>query len=304
MYKPWVLVLATAAACSVAAADHEQLGDAAFRERRYDKALAEYQAAQRSGARSRVWAKAGVAALKADDYSAAIDAFVELADADPSRVTESAIGLERAIRVAESRGPAGAEAVTRAVLAIRRIAPERPLGRLSELSLAQGEVGDADALGLLPPALATAANSRSTDSLLLRYADAQRAMVACDGAAKSYRTLLRRSTDGRLRDAARTGLVQCAVLLGQDALAARQAQTAEQWFQVVLGLETATPSVWLAQLGIGDARLQQGDALGAAVAYQSVVSAAGVSDTLRAAAVEKLNGLGAASTSPPSDGGT
>jgi hypothetical protein len=101
---------------------------------------------------------------------------------------------------------------------------------------------------------------------------------------------------------ARAGLVACAGLLGQDALAARQANVAEKWFDLVLGVETDGPVGWRAQLGLGDARLMQGDALGAAVAWQAVLSAAGVPDSLRESAQAKLNSLGAASTEPPAGG--
>jgi hypothetical protein len=46
----------------------------------------------------------------------------------------------------------------------------------------------------------------------------------------------------------------------------------------------------------------QGDALGAAVAWQGVLSAAGLPDSLRESVTAKLNSLGAASTEPPAGG--
>ena len=55
---------------------------------------------------------------------------------------------------------------------------------------------------------------------------------------------------------------------------------------------------WRASVGLGDARLGQGDLLGAALAWQSVISAAGAPDSLVKLAAHKLNALGAASPNP------
>ena len=296
------LVVAMSAGCAAAAADHERLGDQAYREGRFAKSVVEYQAAQRSGARSRVWAKAAAAAVRAEDFSAAASAYTELAREDQSRVLEAVVGLDRLARAAGRAGASGQAAVTKAVLAIRALAPGRPLGRLARASLFDG-MELSDALGLIPAALAVTGTARGIDSLLLRYADARRATIACDDAAAGYRTLLRRTNDGRQRGLARGGLADCALLLGQDALSVRNGRAAERWFDLVVGFETETPRAIRAQIGLGDARVLLGDALGAAVAYQAVLAASGVSDSLRVVAVTKLNGLGAASTEPPADGG-
>lgn len=303
MRKRWLLAAAgLMVGCSAAAADHERLGDQAYREGRFAKSLSEYQAAQRSGARSRVWAKAAAAAIRAEDYAAAAEAYSELAREDPTRLTEAVVGLDRVARVAERSGPSGRAAVTRAVLAVRVLTPDRPLDRLARASLSE-EMELSDALGLIPAALAATGTARGIDSLLLRYAEAQRGTVACEDAAASYRTLLRRTSEGRFRALARGGLADCALLLGQDALSVQNGRAAERWFDLVLGLETETVRGIRAQIGLGDARLLLGDALGAAVAYQAVLAASGVSDSLREVAVTKLNGLGAAPTEPPADGG-
>jgi hypothetical protein len=90
-------------------------------------------------------------------------------------------------------------------------------------------------------------------------------------------------------------------VLGQDALGSENSPEAEAWFGVVLGIETESPRGWRATIGVGDARLLRGDALGAAVAYQAVLSSVGVPDSLRETAAQKLNALGAAPP-PPSEG--
>ena len=298
----WLLAVAgVGLGCSAAASDHERLGDDAYREGRFAKAGSEYLAAQRSGARSRVWAKAGAAALRADDFSAAATAYADLAREDPTRVLEAVVGLDRVARAADRAGSSGRAAVVQAVLAIRALDPGRPLGRLARTSLS-AELEASDALGLLPAALSAAASARAVDSLLLQLAEAQRATVACDDAAGSYRTVLRRTNDSRIKSAARAGLADCAVLLGQDALSMQNGRSAERWFGLVLEFETETARGNRAQIGLGDARVLLGDALGAAVAYQAVLAASGVADSLRQVAVTKLNGLGAASKDPPADG--
>ncbi|MGE3617283.1 MAG: hypothetical protein AB7L66_15535 [Gemmatimonadales bacterium] len=294
------LTLLALAGCSAAAADHERLGDAAYREGRFAAALDEYQAAQKNGGRSRVWAKAGAAAVRARAWGAGIDAFSALAGEDPGRVAEAAAGLERIAQLAETE-QGGEAAVARAVLALRALMPNRPLGRYSETTLA-ADPSVTETLGLLPAALAAAGSAREVDTLLLRYADAQRATVACEGAARSYQSLIRRTNDGRLRNQGRSGLVECALLLGQDALGGRNGAEAERWFETVLSNSQGTPSAWRAQLGLGDARLLSGDALGASVAFQAVASATAAPDSLRQGAVEKLNGLSAPAPTPPTDG--
>ncbi len=288
--------------CKVAAADHERLGDHAYQERSYAKALMEYQAAHRDGARSRVWAKTAAAAIEVGEYGAAIDALDRLAREDPVRSPEAAVGLERVARLAERQGPSGYPTIAQAILVLRRVAPNRPLGRLALVAMG-GSVGPRDAVSLIPTAIATAGSPRAVDSLLLRLAEAQRTTVACDGAARSYRAVLRRTADSQIREAAREGLSECALVLGQDALGSKKSPEAEAWFELVLGYDSDSPRGWRANLGLGDARLLRGDALGAAVAYQAVLSAVGVPDSLRQAAVQKLNELGAATGSPPSEGG-
>lgn len=288
-----------AAGCRLPAADHERLGDEAYREGRHDRALAEYQAAQRGAPRARVWAKAGLAALHARDYPAAVEAFRALAAADPTRSVEAAAGLDRVIEAVTRDGGGPPAVVSNAVLALREVDPARPLGRLARFPVGERDLAPTELLGLLPAALATASAPSTVDSLLLRYADALRTTTACEGAARTYQAVLRRSDRGRLRTAAREGVAVCALQLGLDALSARQGGDADHWFAAVLAVEPQTERGRRAQIGRGDARMLQGDALGASVAYQAVLGSAGVSDSLRALAAERLNAIGRAPADQP-----
>ena len=281
--------------CPTAAADHERLGDRAYREGRFADAMSEYRAAQKSGTRDRVWAKLGAAALRGRALGVAIEAYSALEHADPSRAAEAAAGLERVAHLAERGGSGDLMHLAGAVRALRTVAPGRPLGRFA---MAPGNgLPAAEALGALPAALASASDSRTVDSLLVAYGGAQRVVTACETATKTLRTVLRRTRDPGLRATASDGVSACALRLGLDALAAEQAETAERWFEAAIAAATASPSGWRAQIGLGDARLNQGDVLGAAIAYQAVISATGVPDSLAKLAGDKLNALGGGS--PP-----
>lgn len=283
--------------CVSAAADHERLGDHAYREGRFLAAAAEYRAAIRSGASAPAWAKLGSAALQERQLGTAIEAFTALQEADPDRATEAAIGLERVAQLADRS--AGSEVIylAGAVRAIRAVAPGRPLGRWALTSGA--ELDPTEALEAIPAALASATGARTVDSLLVAYGEAQRITTACEAATRTFRTVLRRSQVVPLRNTAAVGLGSCALRLGLDALGGNQAEVAEQWFESAIDAMPASEAGWRAEIGLGDARLIQGDVLGAVLAYQSVLSAPALPDSLRGMATDKLNAL---SRVPPHGG--
>ncbi|HUG28066.1 MAG TPA: tetratricopeptide repeat protein [Gemmatimonadales bacterium] len=289
-------------ACASPSVDHERLGDQAYREGDYQRALAEYQAASGQG-RARLWAKLGSAALQLGEHAAATDAYLRLAQQDASRTDEAAIGLSRVARAAAREGAAEGPAVSRAITALRTVAPSRPLGRLALAPAWAGGLDRQEALSILPVALATADAGRSVDSLLVRYGMALRETLACDAAAETYRTVLRRSRLASLTSQARTGLAECALLLGLDALLSERLDEAERWFDEAASTDFTGPVGWRARIGYGDARGRQGDYLGAATAYQSVLSGQAVPDSLLGLARERLNAIAGsdpvADTIPP-----
>jgi len=67
-----VVLLGLLVGCSPAAADHERLGDRAYREARFAAAEAEYRAAARGKGGARLYAKLGAAALHSSDDATAI----------------------------------------------------------------------------------------------------------------------------------------------------------------------------------------------------------------------------------------
>jgi len=285
-----VILLGLLVGCSPAAADHERLGDRAYRESRFASAEAEYRAATRGKGGARLYAKLGAAALHSSDVATAIEAYTSLKEADPSRAAEAAAGLERAAALAARGGASELTHLAAAVRALRGVAPGRPVGRFGLAPVA--ELDPSEALAALPVALAAATDSRTVDSLLVAYGEAQRITTACEAATHTYAVVLRRARNPGLRTIAAHGTAACALRLGLDALSGAQAELAEHWFEAAVSAAPATPPGWRAAIGLGDARASQGDILGAAIAYQSVLSAQGVPDSLQKLAADKLNGLG------------
>ncbi len=279
-----------------AAADHARLGDRHYREGRWAEALAEYQAAQRGSATAAVWAKAGAAALRVGDLLAAVEAYERLGDADPSRVAEASRGLERVARALRGRRDSASPALAAAVVAIRRLAPDRPLGRLARVAEAQGTSDRMDELTLLPAAIAGANGAHDVNQLLLRYGTSLRATTACERAVAVYRMVMRRDPGWNAWRDAGIGLAACALQLGLDALAAGRVAFAEQWFIEVTQADPSSPVGLRGRIGWGDTRLQQGDLLGAAIVWQSVLSTPNVPDSLRRMAQDRISDLSSADT--------
>lgn len=290
-------------ACSGPSVDHERLGDQHYRVGEFERALAEYQAAVTPSARARLWGKLGVTALHLGEFATATEAFQRLAQADPSRGDEAALGLTRVIRAAAREGSGDGTPVARGIAALRAVAPSRPLGQLALASARGTGLSRQEALAVLPVALA-AADGRTVDTLLLRWGGALRETLACDVAADAYRTVIRRSRVQGLTAQARTGLAECALILGLEALVAEQHEDAERWFDEASATDFEGPVGWRARIGYGDARGRQGDLVAAAVAYQSVLSGRQVPDSLLRLAEDRLNAIGGsvppvAGTVPP-----
>jgi len=291
------LVLLLLAGCSSAASDHEGLGDVAYGQARYGDAAAEYRAALKRGRDGRLFAKLGLSALHAQDYREAGDAYRRLAAEDPSRRDEAANGLELVARAAE-RANDGV-ALRQAITALRTIAPTRLSGRYALGLVREGKLDPNETLVIIPAAIAAAPDAGSVDSLLTVYGAALQQTTACDAAARVYRAALRRSRDAKVRQRAGAGLAQCALQLGQEALTVQKPDQAASWFGEALAQDSTSVTGRRALLGLGDARLAEGDLLGAAIAYQRAIAAEGQpDDSTSQLARERLNRLGAAPDAP------
>ncbi len=268
---PWLVL--GAVACG-SAGGPEGAADRNYAEGRYQEALAVYAPLAETEPSASHWAKVGASALRLGRLREATAAYQALATTAPDRADEAAEGLERVIEAAERRR----DEVTleEAVAALRAVAPDRPLGRhaLNLMQVINGPVSSSD----FAAALAVASDARTVDSLLVRQGSALAATGECSEAIRLYQAAVRRA--GRSGNGtAEAGLVDCFFRLGASHLVSAP-DSAESWFRNAVGIDSATPLGRAAMVGLGDARLRQGDLIGAALAYQTVLSSGDRSDSL------------------------
>jgi len=290
-----VLLLA-ALSCTHAAANHEELGDRAYAAGSYADALAEYQLDRRGSTGSAtLLAKIGAAALHAEDYDVAADAYRTLGKRDRSRADEAADGLERVARAALASNDR--TALASALTGLRDVAPRRPLGRYVVLAALDAvDRGDtAAAAALLPVAAASAVDVARADSLLYVYGMTMVKARDCSTAVRVFEGVIRRQRALNVVESAREGLGLCALLQGQLALQAGHPADAETWFRRATAPGASPDVVRGAFLGLGDVRLAQGDVAGAMESYQQALAGGTPGDTISQRAQEKLNALGKAS---------
>ena len=283
--RSWLGLLALGAVACGPAGGPEGVADREYAEGRYQEALAVYAPLAESQPSPTLWAKVGATALRLGQLREATAAYQALASTAPDRAEEAAEGLERVIVAAERRRDevAPEEAVT----ALRAVAPERPLGRhaLNLMQVVEGPVTPSD----FAAALAVASDARTVDSLLVRQANALVGTGNCAAAIPLYQAAVRRAgRSGSL--SAETGLVDCFFRLGAAQLVTAP-DSAEAWFRSATGLDSTTAVGRAAMVGLGDARRSQGDLIGAALAYQTVLSSGDRSDSLSTVAAARLNAL-------------
>jgi tetratricopeptide (TPR) repeat protein len=283
------LALATGLAACGGRTDHETLGDRAYGEARYAEAMAQYVEAARSGRRPDLWAKLGAAALHAGELGRSIEAYVRLSELDQARRDEAAEGLDGVARAAERAD--NADVLREAVTALAAVDPTRSTGRYALTLARRGDADSAELVALLPSALAAAGSPQEEDSLLVRYGRALQGTAGCGQALLQFRAALRRSQDSAVRADARQGAAECAFALGVRADSARRTEEAALWYAEAAAVDSTTPTGRAALLRYGEARLNQGDTLAAAVAFQTVV-AAGTEDSLGQAAAARLSAIG------------
>ncbi|HEV8511242.1 MAG TPA: tetratricopeptide repeat protein [Gemmatimonadales bacterium] len=289
-----VLVLVSIA-CTRSAANHEELGDRAYSAGSYPDALAEYQLARRANSGSApLLAKVAAAAMHAEDYELAADAYRSLARRDRSRAEEAADGLERVARAALAANDR--TALASSLTGLREVAPRRPLGRYVILAALDAvDRGDtAEARALLPVAAASAVDASRADSLLFVYGMTLVRVKDCNTAVRVFEGVIRRQRAVAVVESAREGLGLCALVEGQLALERGRPADAEDWFRRATAPGASIDVVRAAFLGLGDVRLAQGDVAGAMESYQQALAGGTPGDTLSQRAQEKLNALGKA----------
>lgn len=284
----WVVPLVLAAGCG-GSGDHERMGDRAYGESRYAQALAEYRQALAQDPDSRVWAKAGAAALRIGDLEVASDAFLRLAAEDPTRTEEAAEGLEAVARAAERTGDG--KRLQTAVVGMGAIAPDRSIGRYALELIRRPGAEATDLVAVLPGAIAVAPDPDTVDSLLVVYGAALRETTGCGEALPAFEAGLRRTKHAALRSRAEEGVAACSLWMGLRSEAMGNPADAVRWFAAAIRIDSSTTVGRRALVGYGDARLHLGDTLAGALAYQTVISDGVQTDSIHQMALDRLEGL-------------
>jgi tetratricopeptide (TPR) repeat protein len=269
--------------------DHEAKGDQAYGSGRYGQALAEYRAALQKSPDSRVWAKAGAAALHTGDLDVASDAYLRLAAEDPTRAEEAAEGLEAVARAAERSG--NTERLEAAVVGLGAIAPDRSVGRYALTLIRRPGAQANNLVAVLPGAIAVAPDPETVDSLLTVYAGALRETTGCDQALPLFQAARRRTKSVALHSRAEEGIAACSLALGLRAEAGDNLQDATLWYAAAIRIDSSTMVGRRALVGYGDARLKLGDTIAAALAFQAVASDRVQSDSISQMAQDRLSEL-------------
>jgi tetratricopeptide (TPR) repeat protein len=284
-------MLLTASGCAPGADAHERQGDKAYAELRFDDAIAAYRLAVRSGGPGDLWAKLGSSGLRLPDYAVAAEAYRELAASDALRVREATQGLDLAAQGAERAGDFTTLRVV--LLSLLSIAPEWANGTYALKVVRHVQTTPEERLALLPLAAAAAPDRRTADSLLGGYADVLQATEGCRKGIRVYRSVLRRTESSRLAEELLDGRAACALELGREHLS-EEPWTAEGWFLEAVDAAPDTDVGRMALVGLGEARSEQGDLIGAALAYQAAVTSTTDPDSITILAMEKLNQIATA----------
>ena len=277
------LLLLALAGCSWGTPDRERAGDVAWHEGRWADAVADYRAA---GDSPRLTAKLADAALQGGSLAESATAWTKLGSDDPVRAGEAAAGLARIADLAEHDGKQGA--LVAAILGIRRVAPDWPVGRIAgRLGPVQG-MPTGQLADIVPALLAASPGRTAADPLLFSLALADRTRGACDAAVPVLEGVMRRTTNTGLRDSVVTTLGWCELGLGLAALQAEHPGDAERWLDRAATRDPQGAVGRRAMIGVGDSRARQGDSVAARVAWRSVATAGAAPDSLTQLALLRL----------------
>ena len=188
------------------------------------------------------------------------------------------------------------------MVGLQTVAPDRVPGAYA-LLLAQQEGADpSELVTLLPRAIAAAPDQATADSLLALHARLLGQTSGCGQAMFQYRAVLRRSRDTApgQRGAARRRRLRLS--LGRRSATSGRGEDAALWFAEAARMDSSSTTGRAALLAYGDTRLQQGDTLAAALAFQTVVADPAVSDSFGVVARARLSRLGLTTQTEPAQG--
>jgi hypothetical protein len=287
--KPWAVLALLACAACVEGGHRERDADRLYLRGNYPPALQVYATLAASRDDARLWAKAAAAALHMEQLDTAAGAFMRLVAADPTRRSEAGDGLAEVARRAMRSGQMSA--LASALVDLERVAPERPVTGYAYALVQSGTLSPSALTRMLPLAMAGAPDAGTFDSLLLQYGALMAGRSACADAAYAFRAVTRRSADAGMRDSAGTGYATCALRLGVGALDSNRVIDADRWFARASRADEGGWTGRRALVGLGDARLKQGDPIAAAIAWQRVITTGAPGDSLSLLARARLTAL-------------
>lgn len=276
-----VLVMLACASCGSGPTD-EALADVAAAEGRWPAA---FEALQRAGAEPRILGKRAEAALQAGQLAAATRDWTRLARFDSTRRGEAAVGLARTASVAERRGDD--LALAGAVIGLRAVAPEWPVGRLALSLRVTPGAPDADAPALVPAILAAAPSREVADDALYALARSAQEHGHCDAAEPLLGVVAKRASPTVAGHASRA-LATCRLQVGILAVEAGDTAAAVVAFNEAVDHDPNGSAGRRALLALGDLHLQSGDPFGARLAWQTVATSPVDPDSITALALERL----------------
>jgi tetratricopeptide (TPR) repeat protein len=246
---------------------------------------AAFEALQGAGSEPRILGKRAEAALQSGKLSAATRDWIRLASYDSTRRGEAAVGLVRTAVAAERQGDR--QVLAEAVIGLRRLAPEWPVGRLALSLRMESGAPSAEAEVLAPAVLAAAPSRDVADDALYALGRAEQELGDCASAEQLLGVVFRRASPTLAGHASRA-LADCRLRAGLIALSAGDTVLALNALESAVEQDPLGPSGRSALVALGDVHLQMGDPFAAELAWQTVATAAVAPDSITALALERL----------------
>lgn len=285
MSRWWVAGVCLLALSCGTAGSAEDAGDMAYAEGRWDDAARAWRTAEPGPV---VTAKLADVAMITGNLTQAAVLWTRLAGQDSTRRGEAAAGLARAAQAADRANDRLALATS--VLGLRQVAAGWPVGRHA-MKLHLDELAAMDDRLLLTPAILAGGPSRSeADSLLLRWAGAVRDREGCLAAVSRFAAIEFR-TEGDLAAAASGYLAECGLEAGLARLESGDYDSALRTLGDVTRRDPGSATGRRALIAVGDVHSRMGDPFSAVVAWQTVASWNGPTDSITTLALERLRAM-------------
>lgn len=277
--RGWCLLILLAACTR--SQDPETLADIAAADGNWPEAV---ELLARATPTARVVGKRAEAAFQAGDLRAAAVGFQHLAELAPERSGEAAAGLARTAALAGRRGDQ--LSLRTAILGLRQIAPQWPVGRLAAQLSIPADAPPGEVMALVPALLAGSPPVDVAHGSLLALGLAQRDQFGCD-AARPVLDALSERVEGELGRSLLDARAGCQWEAGVAALGSGDTLAARRLLDATVAMDPAGVAGRRALITLGDVYLREGDPFAAQIAWRTAASAANP-DSITVLALERL----------------